>query len=54
MEIFYHQILNDGAVKEECQVKIPSRFAALENVDDDDDENINTIKKNTEASVRGY
>jgi hypothetical protein len=30
--------MNDVAVKEQHQVKIPERFAALENLDDDDDD----------------
>jgi hypothetical protein len=37
MERFNLKKLNDVKVKEQYQVKISSRFAALENLDDDDD-----------------
>jgi len=38
METFNLKKMNDVAVKEQHQVKIPERFAALENLDDDDDD----------------
>jgi len=41
MEIFILKKLNDVEVKEQYQVKISNRFAALENFDDDHDVNIN-------------
>jgi len=46
--------LNEPEVREQCQVEITNRFAALENLDDDEDINRNweNIKENIETSAK--
>jgi hypothetical protein len=38
MERFDLRKLNDAEVKDQCQVRMPNRFAPFENLDDDDDD----------------
>jgi hypothetical protein len=55
MERFNLVKLNNAEVKEQIQVKISNRFAALENLDDDDDMDISrawkSIRENIKASA---
>jgi DNA repair ATPase RecN len=44
--------LNDVAVKENHQVKIQNRCAALDNLDDDDDVNINMPWKSIRENIK--
>jgi len=57
MEKFNLKKLNDVEVKEQYQVKNSNMFAALKNLDNDDNDNVDTnrawesIRQNTKPSV---
>jgi hypothetical protein len=50
MQRFDHRKLNDAEVKEQYQVKITNRFAALENFDDNVD--MNTAWENVTENIK--
>jgi len=50
MDSFNFRTLNDGEVKEQYQIKISNRFAALEELDDDDDA-INRVSESIRDNI---